>query len=56
MHACIKKRREANLSGVVIFGRTFNKAVYANNDYASESSQLSREDIATLGFRWLEFS
>ena len=56
MQSFFEKRREANLSGVVIFGREFEKAVYACNNYASKSSQLSREDIAKLGFRWLEFS
>lgn len=56
MQSFFKRRREANLSGAVIFGREFEKAVYASNNYASESSKLSREDISKLGFRWLEFS
>jgi len=51
-----KENREANLSGVVIFDRDPEKAVYISNKYASESAQLDKEDIANLGFRYLKFS
>lgn len=37
-----KENREANLSGVVIFDRDPEKAVYISNKYASESAQLDK--------------
>ena len=45
-----EERREAYLSGVGIFGTDFEKAVYMRNNYATEYSQLDKEDITKLGF------
>ena len=50
----LNEKREGHLSGIAFFSAEFEGALYISNNYASESSLLSREDIAKLGLRWLE--
>ena len=44
-------RKELYLSGVVVL-RSNRKSAYLNNDYATESSRLAKEDVEKLDFKW----
>jgi hypothetical protein len=59
LHVALQKfyeeKKEDFLSGVVVFDDDLDKAVYVNNDYAKEPSKLTKEDVAKLGFTWLQF-
>jgi hypothetical protein len=50
-----EETREHYLSGIIVFDENLNKAIYISNGHATESSKLTREDIANLGFRWFPF-
>lgn len=47
-------RKESCLSGVVVFGTDFDKAIYINNKHAKGSSKLDKNLISQMGFNWLE--
>lgn len=46
------EKKESHLSGIAVFSTEFERAVYVSNKYAAESSLLSKEDVAKLGFWW----
>ena len=49
----LEERKEKYLSGIVLFYRDFNHSIFIVNEYASEMSKLSKNEVERLGMRFM---